>query len=417
MCKRFSVQLYVTQLCRLCPFVCVLLLFISGVANAQTTWPRFRGENADGQVASFPDSSFTPRLLWQIPMPAQGIGGVAANKDFVIASSRTADDKADLFVCVDPTTGAELWRLEYAAPGELDYGNSPRATPLINDPHVFLVGAFGDIHCVDIDLGEVLWRTHLVRDLGGELPTWGYGWSPLLIKNQLVVLPGGKECAIAALNADSGKLLWRTVGEPAAYASPQLVEWHGKQQIIAYDRDSLSGWDPVDGKKLWSIFPPVKGDFNVPMPIALRDQLFTVTENNGARLYQVTPQGKLETAPWAQTMSVTPDANSPVLVGSQIVVADKHLWGLNADAELSIAWQIKDRAFRNHTSLIAADNQLLAITQGGEVLLIRTSGSQAEIEGRHTFGADAKYILSHPALVENVLYLRAERSLQAWSLW
>ncbi len=67
------------------------------------------------------------------------------------------------FVCLDPVSGGELWRLTYAAPGQLDYGNSPRATPLIADPVVYLLGAMGDLHCVDIDSGDVRWHKHLVK--------------------------------------------------------------------------------------------------------------------------------------------------------------------------------------------------------------------------------------------------------------
>ncbi len=60
-------------------------------------------------------------------LPSQGVGGVSATDEFVIVSSRSADDQQDLFVCLDPVSGAVLWQKEYAAPGQLDYGTSPRA--------------------------------------------------------------------------------------------------------------------------------------------------------------------------------------------------------------------------------------------------------------------------------------------------
>lgn len=147
--------------------------------STSATWPGFHGERADGHVASFPTGSFHPRLLWHQPLPSQVIGGVAATAEFAIASGRSADDRSDLFVCFDPISGAELWRLEYVATGQLDDGPSPRATPVIRDPDVFLLGTFGDLRCVDVDSGQIRWRKHLVRELGGELPIWRYGWSPL----------------------------------------------------------------------------------------------------------------------------------------------------------------------------------------------------------------------------------------------
>ncbi len=78
-------------------------------------------------------------------------------------------------------------------------------TALINDPYVVVLGAMGDLHCLDIDSGEVKWHVHLVKDLGGVLPIWGYGWSPLLVDDRLIVMPGGPACSIAARAPESGE--------------------------------------------------------------------------------------------------------------------------------------------------------------------------------------------------------------------
>ena len=382
-----------------------------------TTWPGFRGERGDGHVAKFPQTTFQPKILWHSPLPTQGVGGVAATADFVIASSRSADDQSDVFVCFDPLTGAELWQLSYAAPGELDYGNSPRATPLIYDPYVYLLGAFGDLKCLDIDSGEIKWSKHLIKDLGGQMPGWGYGWSPTLVDSHLIVLPGGKRCSIAALSVTDGSVIWQTPGETAAYATPQLAAWNDRRQIIAYDSKSLGGWDAKTGMRLWSIKPKAPNDFNVPTPIVLTNALVVASENNGTRRYEVDSSGIVDSEPSSQVKSIVPDAHTPVAIGSQLIVAERELISLDLEKQLAVRWRVKDRALRAHNSLIIGGDEVLIVTQGGEVLLIKVTENSGEIKARHKLGGDAGYLLSHAAFSGNTLFVRAEGSLQAWALW
>ena len=393
--------------------------FFATIGNAQelTTWPGFRGERGNGHVAKFPESAFKPKLQWRATLPTQGVGGVAATADFVIASSRGEDDKSDVFVCFDPVTGVELWRLSYEAVGQLDYGNSPRATPLISDPFAFLLGAFGDLKCVDIDSGEVKWSKHLIKDLGGQLPVWGYGWSPTLVDGHLIVLPGGKKCSMAVLSVEDGSVVWQTPGETAAYATPQLATWNDRRQIVAYDTKSLGGWDAKSGVRLWSMMPKEPNDFNVPTPIVLSNAIIVSSENNGTRRYEVNAAGSIDPEPSSQIKTVAPDAHTPVVVGSQLIVAERELISLDLDNQLAVRWRIKDRALRSHNSVIAGGDEVLVVTQGGEVLLVKIADKSGEIVARHKLGGDTGYLLSHPALSGNTLYVRGENSLQAWTLW
>lgn len=387
-----------------------------GTADLKT-WPGFRGAARDGRVANFPARPFRPRMLWSFALPSQGVGGVAASHDFVIVSARTDNDTKDYFACLDPTTGAELWTLVYPAPGSLDYGNSPRATPQVVDPYVYLLGAFGDLHCVNLDSGEIEWKKHLVRDMAGRLPNWGFGWSPLAHDEKLYVLPGGPSNSAACLAQNDGRVLWQSPGQVSAYSSPQIADWKGNRQLVAFDKESIVGWDAIDGKRRWSVTPTSKGDFNVPTPILLEDGLMTLSENNGARVYRIDDQGRLMADPVAIREKPAPDAQSPVRVGSLVISAERELTAMRLDTKLDTAWTVRDRSLRNHNSLIVGGNQMLVITQGGEILLVDVTDSAGTIRARHKFGSEAGYVLAHPALCDEVLYLRTEHSLQAWALW
>ena len=108
--------------------------------------PGWRGAQRNGQAAWLPDRlAAPPNIVWRQPLNEVGLGGVAATGRYVLVSDREAGDTADVFRCLSAETGKELWAVRYAAPGKLDYGNSPRATPLIDGERVFLAGAHGHL--------------------------------------------------------------------------------------------------------------------------------------------------------------------------------------------------------------------------------------------------------------------------------
>jgi len=78
------------------------------------------------------------RILWERTLSGAGMSGVSVAAGRVVVADKTADSRNDAFLCLDANTGRELWKLAYPAPGDLDYNNSPRATPVIHDGLVYL---------------------------------------------------------------------------------------------------------------------------------------------------------------------------------------------------------------------------------------------------------------------------------------
>jgi outer membrane protein assembly factor BamB len=118
-----------------------------------------------------------------------------------LVSDRDPDDHRDMFHAFDEHSGERRWTLDYEAEGSLDYGNSPRATPLVHDGHAFLLGAFGHLHCVRLGDGEVVWRRHLRDEFEAQDElVWGVSASPLIVDGKLIVSPGGPEASLVALD-------------------------------------------------------------------------------------------------------------------------------------------------------------------------------------------------------------------------
>ena len=168
--------------------------------------------------------------------------------------------------------------MEFPAPGKLDYGQSPRATPVIHGDKVYLLGAFGGLRCVELASGKVIWERQLPCEFKVPLPTWGMCSPPLIVDDLLIVNPGSANASLAALDCATGGTRWTSPGFPAAYSAFICVEFGGQRQIVGYDRHSLGGWDVKTGKRLWKLVPPTEGDFNVPTPVAVEDGIVVSTD-------------------------------------------------------------------------------------------------------------------------------------------
>jgi outer membrane protein assembly factor BamB len=349
----------------------------------------------------------TPTIVWRRPLTDKGIGGAAATKKLVVVSDRELNDQFDVFRCLAADTGRELWAHRYPTPGMLDYGNSPRATPLVNDEHCWLLGAHGQLSCVELATGRPVWQLDVKSQFGlvAELK-WGLCGSPLLVDGRLIVYAGGPQAAIVALDPATGKTLWKTPGNPPGYGSLVVGTLGGKRQIVGHDESSLGGWDISTGRRLWTLAPPIAGDFNVPTPIVWRDQLVVSTENNGTRLYRFDKQGVIVPQPTAEYADLAPDTHSPVVGGDRLLGVAQGLHCLDLTNQLKPFWIGKDNAFFEHASLIAAQGRALVVSSEAELILIDATGQTMKILGRQKVLAGESGLLAHPALVGTRLYLR-----------
>jgi outer membrane protein assembly factor BamB len=380
---------------------------------AKADWPAWRGANRDAIVPWLPDRLPTePTILWRAPLASIGLGGIAATKKFVLVSDREFDDQFDCFRCLDAATGKEIWAHRYPAPGMLDYGNSPRATPLVSGGKCWLLGAHGNLSCVELATGRELWQIDVRSDFGlVEELKWGLCGSPLLADSKLILYPGGPQAALVALDPATGKALWKTPGAPPGYGSLNVAALGGKRQIVGHDATALNGWDLGTGKRLWSLKPPIAGDFNVPTPIVWRDRLIVSTENNGTRVFAFTADGLIVKEPVAVSDTISSDTHTPVVIGNRLFGVYQDLICLDLSAGLKPLWKNDDIVFAEHTSLIASKDRLLVSTSEGELLLVDAATDTFRLLGRMKALKDDGGLMSHPALVGKRLYLRGSSEI------
>ncbi len=339
------------------------------------------------------------------------MSGLAVARGRVIVADKDLDEENDIVRCLDADTGRQLWMLAYPAAGEMDFTNSPRANPVIRNGLVYLLGAFGHLHCVKLETGEVVWKKSFVEDFGGERPAWGFSSTPLMVGDKLIVNPGAEGASLLALDRLTGDVLWRTSGEPAAYASFILGAFGGVKQVVGYDAVSLGGWDPETGKRLWKLVPEVEGDFNVPTPIDAGGRLLVSTENNGTRLYGFDGTGRIKPEPLAASDELAPDASTPVVCEGLVFGSYGGLLCLDSDDGLKTLWRARDDDLADYCSFIAGNGRVLIVMRTGKLFLLKADGASYScvaafdlLEGEPQVDRD---VWSHPALVGNRLYVRS----------
>lgn len=348
-------------------------------------------------------------------MAHAGLGGIAATDRYVVFGDRDLDDFHDVFRCLKAESGETLWEVQRLGIAALDYGNTPRATPLINGEHVYCQGAHGHLLCIRLEDGEVIWEKNFRDDypLKKELP-WGYCGSPLLVDGKLIVAPGAADASLIAIKPANGDVIWKTPGDPPSYGSLTAGVLGGVKQIVGHDATTIGGWEIESGKRLWTVEPDAPGDFNVPTPIVIDGQLIITTENNGTRRFAFDDSGRINQDPVAVNRKLSPDMSTPVVVGNRLYCVDTFLYCLNLDDDMAEQWRVRDRSIGDYGAIIASDDRLLVVGKG-ELLLLGTDGNKKVLARQRVF-EERVNLYSHPALVGDQIYIRGESSLRCLRL-
>jgi ABC-type phosphate/phosphonate transport system substrate-binding protein len=375
-------------------------------------WTDWRGPKRDGISPDVPaELPAQPRFLWKRGLTGEGLSGVAATTAHLIVADKSEQRDQDIWRCLDAETGLELWTIAYPTPRQMEFTNSPRAAPVIHGGFAYLLGAFGDLHCVSIEGRRIVWRRNLVKDFNAKLPTWGMCSTPLVVDDLLIVNPGAPDASLAALGLYTGETVWKTPGEPAGYGSFILGTFGGIRQVVGHDATSLGGWDPNTGRRLWTLLPTKKGDFNVPTPVNIDGRLLVATENNGTRLYDFDANGRINPTPIAQNRKLAPDTSTPVAIDGLLFGCFRGLFCLDLGNNIETLYSTEgDGAFTDYAALIAGNGRVLAITVKGELVLFEAArDAYTPISRLRLF--EGTEVWSHPALIGNRLYIRSMKEI------
>jgi outer membrane protein assembly factor BamB len=223
----------------------------------------------------------TLRELWRRPV-GSGFSGIAVSggRGFTGESDGTTDHA----IAFDVETGRTVWR---APLGETHRGHDgsrdgPIATPAVGDGRVFMAGPRGLLVALDAASGRELWRHDLPKDLQAKLPFYGFGASPVLVGERLVLHVGGTEkSGLVAFDASTGRVAWstqpaETKGDSTGYSMAAPAEIDGEPQLLALGHDRVFAVRAGDGSVAWS-HPLPEPEEPTRAPLALPDSRVLVS--------------------------------------------------------------------------------------------------------------------------------------------
>ncbi|MEO8269141.1 MAG: PQQ-binding-like beta-propeller repeat protein [Aureliella sp.] len=305
-------------------FFIIGFIATGGSANAEDTWPGFRGPTADGHAAStsLPTTwSEELNITWKVPVPGQGHSSpvVADGKIWLttaVTSELTEEQKKERLedvanlqsrdlvgglslraVCFDLHSGKQLYDIEAFAvekPEPIHHTNSYASpTPVTHDGRLYAhFGSYGTA-AIDCKTGKVLWRNSELKVDHQNGP----GSSPILWQDLLIAnFDGIDQQFIAALHIEDGKLAWKTdrSGElnptpdmKKAYATPIVVETKQGSELVSPGADWVYGYDPRTGSELWKASYGELGYSTVPCPVVGHGMAYICTSFDRSRLLAV----------------------------------------------------------------------------------------------------------------------------------
>jgi outer membrane protein assembly factor BamB len=377
-----------------------------------TDWPQWRGPDRTGVsqetglLRSWPAAG--PKRVWLYERAGSGYSGpaIVSGKLFTMG---TRDD-SECMLAIDAANGAELWAAKIGPVYKEQRGDGPRATPTVDGDRAYAMTAQGELACVSVSDGKILWHQNM-SDLGGRMPHWGYSESVVVDGDHVICTPGGTKGALAALDKKTGKLAWQSAEftEPAHYSSIVTADINNTRQYIQRTERSVVGISARDGKLLWKAAFPGRVAV-VPTPVFKDNQVYvTAGYGAGCKLIRIGPGN--ETTDVYENKVIKNHHGGVVLVGDHIYGHADPGWVCQNLKTGEEVWS--ERNALGKGAIACADGMLYCLDESnGTLVLIEASPGGWKEHGRFKLDPQTKIrssdgrIWTHPVISNGRLYLR-----------
>jgi len=236
----------------------------------------------------------------------------------------------------------------------------------------------------------------------------------------VVVTPGGDKGAVLALDAKTGKQVWRCEGltDPAGYSSLIIREIGDIKQYIQLTGKSVAGIDAGNGKLLWRADRPGKTAV-ISTPIYDKGTLF-VTSAYGVGCNGFKVEYKNNQFVANEIYKHVGGAGMANHHGGAIRVGD-YVYGSNS-GQLSCLRLSDGEVMWNERSagkgaIIVADNKIILRTERGPVSLVKLSPTGYEEVSRFDQPERTRArAWAHPVVLDGKLYLRDQDNMFVYDI-
>lgn len=396
----------------------------AGLTTAEETWTQWRGPNRDGRIAKadWPDSLDEEHLkqAWRVELPPSYSGPIVS-RDTVFTTA-TKDAEQEVVYALDRKTGEEKWQAAWKGSMIVPFfawsnGSWIRSTPVLDDGKLYVAGMRDVLVCLDATTGKEIWRLDFVKELETPLPSFGFVCSPLIMGDYLYVQAGAGFCKV---QKSTGKIVWRTLEDDggmygSAFSSPSFAEIQDQPQLLVQTRKELCGVAPDSGNVLWKREIEAFRGMNILTPLVIENSVFTSAYGGKTHLFDVkTDEGEASKLKLAEnwTNKVQGYMSSPILYEGHIYLHLKNQRFTCIDAKTGeTKWTTKP--FGKYWSMVGSGDKILALDERGDLLLIRATPEKFDLlSERHISDATA---WAHLTICGDEIFVRDLTGLTAFS--
>ncbi|HEX6962753.1 MAG TPA: PQQ-binding-like beta-propeller repeat protein, partial [Lacipirellula sp.] len=358
------------------------------------------------------------------PLPGPGSSSPIVWGDSIFVTCLA--DKKDTICCYG-LDGDKRWQksLGPGRAGKHKNGTGANPSPVTDGKQVVSYFKSGRVACHDFD-GNELWQKNLQDEYGEDTLWWDLGTSPILVDGNVViaVMQAG-DSYLVALDVANGEVAWkqkrqyeRPEESDQAYTTPQVANIDGRDVIVVWGADHLTGHDAETGKQLWEsagFNPNNEGMWRVIASHAMDDGIAVVPFGRGKFLAGVKLGGSGDITKanrlWEEQGEVGADVPTPIVhEGKVYVLSDR---GEVTCRELETGEEIWSGDLprgrdKYYASPVLADGTLYCAREDGMVFVASVDGDGMELIAENNMG---ERVIATPVPVSDSLLIRGEKHL------
>lgn len=406
----------------------VALLCVNGVVCGED-WPSFRGPRGNG-VSAEQEVPLTwdakTNIKWKAPLPRPANGSpIVSNGQVFVTSAQDDAGRERSLISFDRDTGKQLWthtaKFDKTMP---THKTNPYcgSTPAANGEVVVVWHSSAGLFCVDFD-GEELWS----RQLGEFEHIWGYGTSPLIYQDRVILHSGpGERIFVAAFDLKTGETIWK-FDEPqqgkdassredgkykGSWCTPVITNIDGAEQVVCTMPTRVVALDPRDGRSVWTcdgIRGP-KGDLSYSSPLVSDGVLVAIGGFQGPAIgVRLGGTGDI-----TESNRLWRNEKNPQSIGSGVFL-DGHIYRPNAGPGTiecldpktgEVVWS--ERSGTSWGSIVYAADRCYLTNQDGSTLVFKASPTKYEGLAKNELGEPSN---STPAVSNGEIFIRTAEHL------
>jgi|SRR5688572_1872756 len=386
---------------------------------SSTDWPQWRGPDRSGKstetglLDQWPAGG--PRRLWRITNLGAGYGSVSTKGERIFVQMQVG--RQSIVASLNRANGQIVWSKPLGSAGNNDRGPGPRSTPTIDGDRLYALSENGDLACLQVADGAVVWQRNILRDFRGSNIGWLISESPLVDGNRVIVSPGGRDASMVALDKATGQTVWTSKGlsDVAGYASAIAADVAGVRTYITFTADAGVGIRASDGRMLWRYTKAANRTANIATPVFLNNKVFyTSSYGTGGGLLNLAAQnGEVKATEAYFTQNMRNHHGG-------VVVVDGYLYGFNDTILTALHFDTGKMAWRDRSvgkgSITYADGHLYILGEGNTVGLVEATPSAYREKGSFEIPDSGWPAWAHPVVSGGRLYIRNQNSLAAYDV-